>query len=91
MSYAVDLIPKLEQETGVATGIRPGMGWTDIHYCNVMSFNYIGWKQCGSVLVARSKDRMRFFKRASVTAKSVIVVMYCIVIILSSCDVEHLV
>ena len=41
--------------------------------------------------MARSKDRMRFFKRASVIAKSVIVAMHFIVIVLSSCDVEHLV
>ena len=89
MSYAVELIPKLEQETGVATGIRSGIGYGLTF--TTMSFNYIGWKQCGSVLVARSKDRMRFFKRASVTAKSVIVAMHFIVIVLPSCDVEHLV
>ena len=29
----------------------------------------LGWKKCGAVLVARTKDRITSFKRAAVTAR----------------------
>ena len=58
-----------------------------MHYCDILTM-FVGWKQCGNVQVARTKDRMRYFKRACVTAKSAIA-MLCI-IVLSSCNVEHL-
>ena len=68
-SYGVDLIPKLEQETGVATGKQRDKH--SLYYGLWLSY-YKGWKQCGSIQVARSKDRMTFFKRACVASKFVV-------------------
>ena len=48
--------------------IRPAIGRTSI--TAILLTIYTGWKQCGNVQVARTKDRMRYFKRSCVTAKS---------------------
>ncbi|XP_065914697.1 pyruvate dehydrogenase phosphatase regulatory subunit, mitochondrial-like [Dysidea avara] len=45
-TYGHQLIPKIEEETGVSTS----------------------WKQCGSVMIARTKDRMKHIRRAGVFA-----------------------
>ena len=69
MAYTIQLISKLEKETGLMAGHCFQLEIT----ANDVSFFllYVGFKQCGSILLARTKDRMTLLKRAGVAARYV--------------------